>query len=259
MPRIEVLPTTKAHNAAPGWAYVLEPAIDPSKQPLMAAGGARGTKRAAARSAADIIAGTHNKTQAAKVQARLEELDRDNPGRWDVAVPEQLKRELAAGRWKGSAPKTTAAVRKVLGSDKTWVHYALEVTAELEGDAEGRGKKKKEIHTDVMNPEDDSEAMEDVQMESSSKHTANMTVEEKRLVQTNIPQLPSKTVLDRLTKAPPLTYAAAVASRSDAHIPLRKFCDICSYWGKMKCALCGSYVCGLACKVAHNAAEHPHR
>ena len=269
MPRIEVLPNTKTQSATPGWAYVLEPAIDPSKQPLAPTAG-RSNKRAAARNAADILAGAHSKTQAAKVRARLEELDRDNPGRWEVSVPDAVKKELNAGRWKmnkgeamgAGVGKQTQAVRKILGSEKAWTHYALDLAAQQAQEAEegGRRRRRSTVPIDAeWGREEDDDVREGVVKTEGREEEEKLTEEEEELLKADIPEYPTRAEIEKLIRGPPLSFAAAAAPESEASVPFRKFCDMCSYWGMMKCSLCGSYICSLHCKMSHDAAEHPHR
>jgi zinc finger HIT domain-containing protein 1 len=160
MPTIEVVPLTTPQTSAPGWAYVLESTVpDPSRQPILAAGAARG-KRAAARTATTALLSSHARTQAGRVRARLEELARDGPsshahhagggddgdeagpgtgggaGNVGVAdiVPQALRREMAEGRWKAErAGKMTTNVRRVLGSTKGWGHHAADEEVRVSG------------------------------------------------------------------------------------------------------------------------------
>ena len=59
-------------------------------------------------------------------------------------------------------------------------------------------------------------------------------------------------ILEDLTRALPLSYAASRAGPSTLGRPPRSFCEICGYWGRVKCLKCGAKVCGLDCKVAHD-------
>jgi len=88
---------------------------------------------------------------------------------------------------------------------------------------------------------------------------AEYTRGERELVQTAVPRWPDKAVLERLVSTAPLSYMASAAGPATDKVPQRKFCEMCGYWGKMKCLVCGSYVCSLACKGTHDQTEHPHR
>lgn len=68
-----------------------------------------------------------------------------------------------------------------------------------------------------------------------------------------IPDLPSNEELRRLLEHPPLAYGQAKASwgPNDKRYPERKFCDVCGYWGRVKCMKCGTRVCALECLEVH--------
>ncbi|KAB5580034.1 hypothetical protein GE09DRAFT_423224 [Coniochaeta sp. 2T2.1] len=61
---------------------------------------------------------------------------------------------------------------------------------------------------------------------------------------------PSDDELRELMTAPPLSYLAARATvdRAPEH---RKFCEVCGYWGRVKCGKCGGRVCALDCLETH--------
>jgi zinc finger HIT domain-containing protein 1 len=253
MPIIEVLPQTNPSHVAPGWAYVLESAApDPSRALAPRVTG----RRTAARSAIDAITGAHTKNQAAKVRTRLDELARDNPGKAEIDVPSALTKEMNEGRWKitkgaGKAVgaglagigKQTTNVKKVLLSAKTWAHHAADEEVRVQNMAENhRSTRKDEPFKEVL-----------------QENSAAVSIEERELLATRLPLPPTEQAIETLLKAPPLSYGAAVAGPPLSSAPSRKFCGMCGYWGKVKCAVCGTYVCGLACKVTHDATEHPHR
>ena len=73
-----------------------------------------------------------------------------------------------------------------------------------------------------------------------------------RLLESYSPTAPSEELLDALIKTPALSYNAARATPSTSGKPQRHFCEICGYWGKVKCMRCGARVCGLECKRAHD-------
>lgn len=72
------------------------------------------------------------------------------------------------------------------------------------------------------------------------------------LLSVNVPRLPSPATIERLITAPPLSYNAALVAPSTSTAPPRQFCEICGYWGRVKCMKCGARVCGLECKNAHD-------
>ncbi len=70
-----------------------------------------------------------------------------------------------------------------------------------------------------------------------------------------MPPLPTDDELRALVLGPPLTYGearATVSSADDARrYPTRVFCEICGYWGRVRCTKCGTPVCALDCLELH--------
>lgn len=60
-----------------------------------------------------------------------------------------------------------------------------------------------------------------------------------------IPKLPSKRLMDALLAEPPLSWDAAAARPMETRMPVRHFCSVCGYWGKVRCKRCGERTCGL--------------
>lgn len=73
------------------------------------------------------------------------------------------------------------------------------------------------------------------------------------LLVSSIPPLPSQEEIDRLLAAPPLTYHEARGpwTATDRRKPIRQFCEVCGYWGRVKCTRCGGRVCALECLGVH--------
>lgn len=68
-----------------------------------------------------------------------------------------------------------------------------------------------------------------------------------------IPPFPTDDELRALMTAPPLSYLEARATwgEEEARYPVRVFCAVCGYWGRVKCMKCGTRVCALDCLEAH--------
>lgn len=79
---------------------------------------------------------------------------------------------------------------------------------------------------------------------------ASVSNEDEPLLKIHLPSAPSDAVLEALVSGPPLSYNGARAAPSSGR-PSRHFCEICGYWGTIKCLKCGVRVCGLECKNAH--------
>lgn len=75
------------------------------------------------------------------------------------------------------------------------------------------------------------------------------------LLETNswVPPLPTDDELRELMTALPLNYnqARATWGPDDAQYPPRHFCELCGYWGRVRCMKCGTRVCALDCLELH--------
>ena len=77
-------------------------------------------------------------------------------------------------------------------------------------------------------------------------------LDDEPLLKSQVPSAPSEEVMEALLSGPPLSYNAARAAPPPLGKPQRHFCEICGYWGTIKCMKCGARVCGLECKGAHD-------
>ncbi|KAK0673250.1 hypothetical protein QBC41DRAFT_241593, partial [Cercophora samala] len=71
-----------------------------------------------------------------------------------------------------------------------------------------------------------------------------------------VPSFPTDEELRALMTAPPLGYMDARATfggeeGENKKYPTRVFCEMCGYWGRVKCIKCGVRVCGLDCLEGH--------
>ena len=73
------------------------------------------------------------------------------------------------------------------------------------------------------------------------------------LLISRVPPFPSDEELRALMTAPPLNYLEARGKfeEDEPRYPVRVFCGVCGYWGRVKCMKCGSRVCGLGCLDVH--------
>lgn len=73
------------------------------------------------------------------------------------------------------------------------------------------------------------------------------------LLVSRVPPFPTDDELRALMTAPPLSYLEARATwgEEEARYPTRVFCEVCGYWGRVKCIKCGVRVCALNCLEAH--------
>jgi zinc finger HIT domain-containing protein 1 len=87
----------------------------------------------------------------------------------------------------------------------------------------------------------------------------NPTLDNDPLLKSHTPKMPSARVLEALLSEPPLTYNAARAKPLDDGTPVRHFCAMCGYWGKVRCRKCGERMCGLMeCWKGHEAGCAPY-
>lgn len=73
------------------------------------------------------------------------------------------------------------------------------------------------------------------------------------LLESWLPPLPTDEELRELIKAPPLNYLQARGAwgEDDSRYPPRSFCEVCGYWGRVRCMKCGTRVCALDCLDVH--------
>lgn len=73
------------------------------------------------------------------------------------------------------------------------------------------------------------------------------------LLVSRIPTMPTQDDIKKLLAAPPLSYNEARGSwtEDDRRKPVRHFCEVCGYWGRVKCMRCGGRVCALECLNVH--------
>ncbi|KAI9834422.1 MAG: hypothetical protein M1838_005497 [Thelocarpon superellum] len=277
MPHIEVLPNS-ASAPAPGWAYVPDTGFDPSKAPIQASG----SRQRAARQVA--VAGGHEGSvrQHNAILRHLADLDKDNHR--EVQIPVPVRQRDGAGR--ASRGKVTPTVRRILGSQKTFANYLADEEALLSTQPQGTGPPTaggragtstfKAVNPSIARakratvtkparttPMEGVESAKDPRPPSASETTsqpfpasadASSTSADNAdpLLKSYIPVIPPSEVLADLLKTAPLSYAAARAAPPSSAVPPRRFCEICGYWGMVKCTKCGARVCGLECKGVHD-------
>lgn len=73
------------------------------------------------------------------------------------------------------------------------------------------------------------------------------------LLISRIPAMPSQEEIAKLLAAPPLSYLEAKGPwvEEERRRPVRKFCEVCGYWGRVRCRTCGGRVCALECLSVH--------
>lgn len=73
------------------------------------------------------------------------------------------------------------------------------------------------------------------------------------LLISRVPTLPTREEIVQLLACPPLSYLDAKGPlvEEDRRKPARTFCEVCGYWGRIKCKNCGGRVCALECLGVH--------
>lgn len=265
MPHIEELPTT-AKAAAPGWSYVVDTGYDPSKAAINPAN----RKRVRITTGGGPSAGDLSVRQQTAIQRHLEELDKDSHKAIHIPLPETKN--------DGNRKRTTN-VRRILTSGKDFSHYLEEEEAALAlkgGHAEAETDlpkpppraSKTPIHrrkSALVPPSTESSPAPPPSAAAKSmapppvplsrelvRSPAENTGLNSLLAQCQ-PTTIAEAEIERLLAAPPLPYAAArSAAPPSSGPPRRVFCEMCGYWGRVKCMKCGARVCGFECQTAHD-------
>ena len=140
----------------------------------------------------------------------------------------------------------TPNVRRILTSQKTFANHLADEEAALT----------QHTHSGQTNPASatrrQSGAVKASPVETSTEASAHEQTHIDPLLKSYVPKAPSAELMDALTTAPPLSYNAAYATLPDNPRPQRHFCEICGYWGTIKCMKCGARVCGLECRTTHD-------
>jgi zinc finger HIT domain-containing protein 1 len=278
MPHIEVLKTEKS-TGGPGWAYVFDRPVDPSKIAIDPTSTARGKGARAQRIAATTTVGSNelSRREQIAIARRLADLEKDSSSGKDVPIPQKWRdfqigtEGNGVGTW-GKGRKMTTNVRRVLLSEKTFSHYLDDEEAKIAlgreagaGRIEGRradfgvkrGDKAQGKRVGVLAKVEDDVNMVDL-LATEETPAAQLQVQAKEavddpLLQVSTPGQLSPEELEELLSQPPLSYNAAKAAPPNSNgPPQRKFCEMCGYWGRVKCLKCGARVCGLDCKDTHD-------
>lgn len=72
-----------------------------------------------------------------------------------------------------------------------------------------------------------------------------------KLLISRIPKMPTQEEINKLVSAPPLSYEDAKGTVEGEGRPVRVFCEVCGYWGRVRCVRCGGRVCALECLDVH--------
>lgn len=268
-PHIEEIPITQTKQA-PGFAWVaVAKNADPSKAALEVTSKKR-ARTGPGQSETQKEALTVSQQQ--KIDSRIRELNSDNQRAANVVIP---KKEGAGGAGGVRAGKTTNT-KKILGSGKTFAHYLDDEEAELahKGTIDGIDRSADAV---MQAPPPVQRASKTpiarrIQREQSTAsgspapsalppsqgldlpfEPGGQSEDEDDGVDSVAP-LPSEAEMRALLDAPPLVYnAARSAPLPSSAPPSRVFCEICGYWGRVKCLKCGARTCSVDCETVHVA------
>ena len=252
MPHIEVLPNS-ASTPSPGYALVPDTRGLPQTitQPVA------GRKRAAR--STGFGGGDTTVRQQNAVLKHLAELDKDSHRDVQIPIPSKQKDDAARGRlilrqpWTpiayvniASTKKMTPNVRRILMSQKTFANHLADEEAVLAQQAQNTAA------SATAAPRRSSTVPKEKILVSVDGSSTNDATAHEPLLKSYVPEAPSQEVMEALVNAPPLSYNAARTTLSEPAKPQRHFCEICGFWGTIKCMKCGARVCGLDCKGAHD-------
>ncbi|QPH00455.1 hypothetical protein C2857_004064 [Epichloe festucae Fl1] len=237
-------------TSAPGWAYVPDTAIAAGSAGIQPANRKRARNpTGGGPSLSDLTA-----RQEAKIRKEVEGLEKD--GNKDNTIPLPVK--------SGRAPtKFTPNVRKVMQSQKTFANHlddylALQALTEANSAASKRpGGNKKDAAASTPKPS----VSEDVAMSNATDlppvlpppyrdPPASLPGDNDALLMSRVPEMPSDDELRKLLSQPPLPYLEALGNLDETY-PRRVFCEVCGYWGRVRCLKCGTRVCALDCLETH--------
>lgn len=261
-PHIEELPTTQSKQA-PGfaWVQVAGSSEDPSKN-----WGTNNRKRARATGGqTEQQREAITARQQREVERKLRDLNSDNSKDVQIPIP---KKESGAG---GARAGKTTNTKKILASGKAFSHYLDDEEAEI-------------ARTGKRDPDLDNTATATappLQRASKTPIARRKAREEDSLSGSPAPSLsflpaavpgdvmeldheddadglpppPSQEEMEALLNAPPLSYNQARSAPLPPNAPPpRHFCEVCGYFGRVKCMKCFVMTCSVMCKDTHD--EH---
>lgn len=259
MPHIEVLANSTSIRA-PGYTLVPDHGqgtVQAAVQPT-AGRNKRGTRFAGVAAGADTTVAQQN-----SVLKHLADLDKESQRDVQIAVPS--KQRESAGKVQ---KKTTTNVRRILMSQKSFANHLADEEAFLalqQQHPSSAVPRVPALNASRSTPNVKRSTTSEVQSTQggllqpgtarsgvTKRSGARDPLDDEPLLKSQVPSAPSEELMEALLSGPPLSYNAARAAPPPAWKPQRHFCEICGYWGTIKCMKCGARVCGLDCKGAHD-------
>lgn len=265
-PHIEEIPTTNSrHQPGFAWVAVKKDAADASKAALDVAGKKRARTTGLSQTEAQREA--LSARQQREIERRIRDLNSDNTRDVNIPLP---KRE--GGGSGGTKAGKTSNTKKILSSGKEFKHYLDDEEAELArtGKIDGLERDPEAAVAQPVQRATKTPIARRIQREQSSmsgspapagsaqeftlpfEPSAGSGDDEMEF--DAVPRLPTLDEMQALIDAPPLTYNAARSAPGPATAPPpRTFCEICGYWGRVKCLKCGARTCSVDCEAVHVA------
>lgn len=267
-PHIEEIPTTNSrHQPGFAWVAVKKDATDPSKAALDVAGKKRA--RATGLGQTEAQREATSARQQREIERKIRDLNSDSTRDVNIPIP---KREHGGGG--ATKAGKTSNTKKILSSGKEFKHYLDDEEAELAR----TGK------IDGLDRDPDAAVAQPVQRASKTPLARRLQREQSSVSGSpapsgsaqaqgstlpfepatgsgddedefdGVPRLPTREEMQALLDAPPLTYNASRSAAGPISAPPpRAFCDICGYWGRVKCLKCGARTCSVDCEAVHVA------
>ncbi|KAL3961759.1 hypothetical protein ACCO45_003282 [Purpureocillium lilacinum] len=234
-------------TAAPGWAYV------PDVGPAAAVQQPANRKRARNAPGGNLSIGDLSARQEAKARKEIEALDRD--GARDASIPLPVKSGRAQVKFTPNA-LTEANPSAQAGSARPGATSASG-NGKRPSQAGRRDATSSRQQSAAATPKDADTPMADagppllpVLPPPYRSPPAAHPGDDDPLLMSRVPDVPSDEELRALLAHPPLTYLEALGRR-DGTYPTRTFCEVCGYWGRVRCMKCGTRVCALDCLETH--------
>ncbi|KAK1981451.1 HIT zinc finger protein [Colletotrichum cereale] len=269
-------------TSAPGWAYVPDTGVNPAAAALQPTNRKRAARGKANPSASDLTA-----RQEAKIRKELELLDRD--GGRDASIPIPAKGSRGQNKSTPNIRKILQSQKtfhnhlddylaQLSHTDHAPAPHPNQHTPRPTNRAphpNQHTKRNAAKRSKTSTPKPTPAEPEDVEMTPAPSATAAGAKEpsdnpvlapyegpapaphpgdDDPLLASRVPEAPTDEELRWLLTRPMLSFWDARAEPGDedaARYPVRAFCELCGYWGRVRCMKCGTRVCALGCLEAH--------
>lgn len=159
--------------------------------------------------------------------------------------------------------KHTPNVRKILTSQKTFANHLDDFIAlqALEANATAAANSaNKRAAVSAVSKRDDAVLLPDTQRPEKTYTLLTPSYrpaptphpgDNDALLRSRIPPFPTDEELRALLAQPTLSYGEARGNWDQDGYPIRVFCEVCGYWGRVRCMKCGARICALDCLETH--------